>query len=115
MYGLYGARAVSVSWWCTWQGHGVHVCWGIGCVLRARGWLAMSTRHVFLLLYVSVRAGALDGLVGQGRDAIVGGWFCIANRGDDNLVKNISVVMARVFVGCAVLVESTTTKKPRES
>ena len=85
-------------WRCTWQGHGVHVCWGIGCVLRSRGWLAMSTRQVFVVVCASVRAGALDGVVGQRRDAIVGGWFCIANRGDDNL-KNISVVMARVFVG----------------
>ena len=40
-----------VSWWCTWQGHGVHVCWGTGCVLRSRGWLAMSTRQVFVVVY----------------------------------------------------------------
>ena len=90
------------------------MCWGIGCVLRARGWLAMSTRHVFLLLYVSVRAGALDGLVGQGRDAIVGGWFCIANRGDDNLVKNISVVVARVVVGVLVSCGVNHNKKSEE-
>ena len=99
VYGLCAARAVycfvvvhvARPWCARVLGHWL-------CVTRP--WLVGHVNgQVFVLVYASVRAGALDGLAGQGRDAIVGGWFCVANRGDDNLVKNISVVMARVFVG----------------
>ena len=68
----------------------MHVCWAVVvCYAHVVGWLAIATRQAFVLVYASVRACAPDGLAGQGRGAIVGGWFCIANRGDDNLVKNI--------------------------